>query len=108
MTDSATMQLQYVLDRGRFSLNVAAEIPLHGVSGVYGESGAGKTTLLRCIAGLEQADEGELIVAGERWQGAGYNMPVHERETAYVFQEPRLFPHLNVRDNIMRTSISSR
>jgi molybdate transport system ATP-binding protein len=100
MTDSATMQLQYVLDRGRFSLNVAAEIPLHGVSGVYGESGAGKTTLLRCIAGLEQADEGDLIVAGERWQGAGYNMPVHEREIAYVFQEPRLFPHLNVRDNI--------
>jgi len=100
MSNDANMQLRYALQREGFALDVVADIPLQGVTGVYGESGAGKTTLLRCIAGLEQPDEGELIVAGERWQGAGYSMAVHERETGYVFQEPRLFAHLSVRENI--------
>lgn len=100
MTGATTMRLRYELQRGAFSLNVAGEIPLQGVTGVYGASGAGKTTLLRCIAGLEQPDTGELHVAGECWQDAGYNMPVNLRQTGYVFQEPRLFAHLTVRENM--------
>jgi molybdate transport system ATP-binding protein len=100
MSSEQKVQLQYAVDRMGFKLNVSAEIPLHGITGIYGPSGAGKTTLLRCIAGLEQATTGSLFVGGERWQGDGISLPIHEREIGYVFQEPRLFAHLRVKDNI--------
>jgi len=100
MNAGDTMQLAYAIKRSGFSLDVDLSLPLRGITGIFGASGAGKTTLLRCIAGLEQAPAAELIVAGERWQGSGFSLPVHEREIGYVFQEPRLFGHLNVRRNI--------
>ena len=78
------IRLRHKVERGRFVLDVDVEIPDVGVTGLFGESGSGKTTLLRCIAGLE--DEGGL--------------PVHQRNIGYVFQQPTLFPHLDVRGNI--------
>jgi molybdate transport system ATP-binding protein len=100
MSSARNIQLRYAVERKDFKLNVMADIPLQGVTGIYGPSGAGKTTLLRCIAGLEDATLGELSVGDERWQGDGVVLPVHEREIGYVFQEPRLFSHLRVRENI--------
>ncbi|OEY65732.1 molybdenum ABC transporter ATP-binding protein [Marinobacter sp. X15-166B] len=85
---------------GDFSLDVDVRLPAQGVSVIFGRSGCGKTTLLRCIAGLQQA-EGELTVAGERWQQPGQSLPVHQRPLAYVFQETSLFPHLSVRRNLL-------
>ena len=79
--------LQHALHRGNFTLDVDVRIPSKGITGLFGESGSGKTTLLRCIAGLEKSDDGE-------------SLPVHKRGIGYVFQEPQLFPHLDVRDNI--------
>jgi len=60
---------------------------------VIGASGSGKTTLLRVLAGLEQADSGEVLVNGKRVAGVG-------PERAMVFQEPRLLPWLTVEDNV--------
>lgn len=100
MNSHSTMQLRYVVKRSDFVLDVKTEIPLRGITGVYGVSGAGKTTLLRCIAGLEEPDEGSLSVDGTRWQGDDMVMPAHEREVGYVFQEPRLFAHLSVQQNM--------
>lgn len=100
MSKQQKVQLQYAVERKDFKLNVSAEIPLQGITGIYGPSGAGKTTLLRCIAGLQQATTGSLLVGDERWQGGGVSLPVHEREIGYVFQEPRLFAHLRVKENI--------
>ena len=100
MNSGATMRLRYVVNRDDFALNIDTEIPLRGVTGIYGASGAGKTTLLRCIAGLEEPDEGSLSVDGNHWQGAGLAMPANAREVGYVFQEPRLFSHLSVQQNI--------
>ena len=97
---SRRIAVRYRLQRSDFSLNVDAEIPMRGITGVFGESGAGKTALLRCIAGLEQAAAGRLVIADEVWQDDTVSRPVHEREIGYVFQEPRLFAHLNVRQNI--------
>lgn len=96
------IELQYRVERPAFSLDVDLELPLRGITGVFGESGAGKTTLLRCIAGLESAQAGRLIVAGETWEdtGRGIALPVQRRNIGYVFQEPRLFDHLSVRANI--------
>lgn len=94
------ISVRYRLKRSGFSLDVDADIPMQGITGVFGESGAGKTALLRCIAGLEDAATGRLVIAGEVWQDETVSRPVHEREIGYVFQEPRLFAHLDVRQNI--------
>lgn len=60
---------------------------------IVGFSGCGKSTLLRIIEGLETKDEGDILVNGKS---------VHElgRDRTMIFQEPRLFPWLKVRDNI--------
>ena len=100
MSPETTIAMRYSLQRGAFKLDVDVEIPLHGITGVYGRSGAGKTSLLRCIAGLEQPASGRLVVAGDTWHGSGKVRAVHERAIGYVFQEPRLFEHLDVRGNI--------
>ena len=96
------IQLRYALMLGSFTLDVDLDVPLRGITGVFGASGSGKTTLLRCIAGLEHVQDGRLAVAGDVWQDgqAGVSRAVHERALGYVFQEPRLFAHLNVRANL--------
>jgi spermidine/putrescine transport system ATP-binding protein len=63
---------------------------------LLGPSGCGKTTLLRIIAGLDQADGGELRIAGSP---AG-EIPAHQRPVNTVFQSYALFPHLSVKDNV--------
>lgn len=81
---------ELVLDDLHFSLEE------HRTLSVLGRSGSGKTTLLRIIAGLEQADRGELRLAGETID----HLPAHQRNIVYLYQEPLLFPHLNVFENI--------
>jgi molybdate transport system ATP-binding protein len=54
---------------------------------------------LRAVAGLEPAT-GRLSVAGSVWQDGVRSIPAHQRPLGYVFQEPSLFPHLNVADNL--------
>jgi len=102
MNNAATVDLRYALRRGDFGLDVNLSIPMHGITGIYGESGSGKTTLLRCIAGLEASDTGKLVVGGDVWQDAANQVSraVHEQDIGYVFQEPRLFRHLSVRRNL--------
>jgi molybdate transport system ATP-binding protein len=97
---SASISVRYELQRSDFSLDVDVDIPMRGITGVFGESGSGKTALLRCIAGLERGASGRLVIANEVWQDETISRPVHDREIGYVFQEPRLFAHLNVRQNI--------
>jgi ABC-type sugar transport system ATPase subunit len=63
---------------------------------VVGPSGSGKSTLLRCIAGLEDVDEGTIYV-GENDVTA---VPPGGRDVAMVFQEYALFPHMTVAENI--------
>ncbi len=96
------IQVSYAMQREAFLLDVDIALPLRGITGVFGASGAGKTSLLRCIAGLERPRTGKLVVAGDVWQddASGRWRAVHERDIGYVFQEPRLFAHLNVRRNI--------
>src|SRR2546422_7939231 len=63
---------------------------------LLGPSGCGKTTALRCIAGLDEATEGEIHI-GER---DVTRLPPAERDVAMVFQNYALYPHLTVRENI--------
>lgn len=90
---------RFKLARGDFTLEVDMQLPMRGVTGIYGASGSGKTTLLRCIAGLERA-AGLLHVNGKVWQDDATFMPTHQRPLGYVFQEANLFSHLSVRANL--------
>ncbi|PKO79813.1 MAG: molybdenum ABC transporter ATP-binding protein [Betaproteobacteria bacterium HGW-Betaproteobacteria-13] len=96
------IQARFRLDYSGFSLDVDLQLPGRGVTALFGHSGSGKTTCLRCVAGLERAPLGRLIVNGEHWQDAdaGIFVPTHERAIGYVFQEASLFPHLSVRRNL--------
>ena len=93
---------QFDLDLGLFHLQASLDVPLQGVLAVLGVSGCGKTTLLRCLAGLERSitgymKYGEMLVQDE---SKNIFIPFHQRSVAYVFQEPRLFPHLSVLGNL--------
>jgi molybdate transport system ATP-binding protein len=92
-----------------FVLDVALRLPEKGITALFGHSGSGKTTLLRCVAGLNRASKGRLVVAGEVWQNEGEGqgqgketlfLPTHKRPLGLVFQEASLFSHLTVRKNL--------
>ncbi len=73
-----------------------------GVTALFGRSGSGKTTLMRMIAGLDRPARGRILLDGETLidtQSRRF-VPVHKRRFGYVFQEPRLFPHLSVARNL--------
>ena len=61
-----------------------------------GPSGCGKTTTLRCIAGLEDPEEGEVYIDGELVN----ELPTLDRDVGFVFQHYALFPHMNAYQNI--------
>lgn len=63
---------------------------------LVGPSGAGKTTLLRAIAGLTPLSAGSITINGRDLAG----VPAHRRGVTVLFQEPRLFPNLDVADNV--------
>ena len=76
--------------------DVSLEVPGGELVALLGPSGSGKTTLLRIIAGLEPADEGEILFHGED----ATNQPVRERQVGFVFQHYALFRHMSVFENV--------
>ena len=69
---------------------------------LLGPSGCGKTTTLRCIAGLEKANGGEIVVAGKKVFSAADNsfVPAYRRPIGMVFQSYAIWPHLTVFENV--------
>ncbi|MBS0183941.1 MAG: molybdenum ABC transporter ATP-binding protein [Nitrospira sp.] len=86
-----------------FHLDVDLDVPLSGITAIFGPSGSGKTTLLRCLAGLERVPHGFIQFGNDVWQDEKRSLclPLYKRPVGYVFQEPRLFPHYNVRANLL-------
>ncbi|MBE6054635.1 MAG: ABC transporter ATP-binding protein [Clostridium sartagoforme] len=79
----------YTVEKEKIKVLNGIDLDIHEnkITVILGKSGCGKTTLLRLVAGLEKLDEGE----------------IQERDIkkkAYVFQEDRLMPWLNVKKNI--------
>ena len=97
MSDQISIRLAGQL--GQFDLKVDFGAPMHGITALFGPSGCGKTTILRSVAGLNRIP-GEIRVGGETWQNERLFLPTHKRPIGYVFQEPSLFPHLSVRQNL--------
>lgn len=71
------------------------------VTALVGPSGAGKTTLMRLIAGMERVDQGSIQSGETLLSAADTHLPTERRQIGLVFQDFALFPHLNVRANIM-------
>jgi len=75
---------------------VSFDLPANETLCLLGPSGSGKSTLLRIIAGLENADEGNIY-----WEGKEITaVPVEKRNFGLMFQDYALFPHMNVAENI--------
>jgi molybdate transport system ATP-binding protein len=86
---------------GEFFLSARFETE-NGVTAVHGPSGAGKTTLVNMVSGLIAPDRGRIAIDKTVLFDSAkrINLPPHARHIGYVFQEGRLFPHLNVRHNL--------
>lgn len=95
--------------RESFQFNAQFSVDLRGIVGIFGASGSGKTTLLRCIAGFERA-HGDVRFGDLTWQDDARNrfVPPWERGAAVVFQDARLFPHLDVKHNLRFGSNGAR
>jgi len=72
------------------------------VTGLFGASGAGKTSLINMIAGLLRPDRGTIAIDTETLDDTEehIHVPAHRRRIGYVFQDARLFPHLDIRHNL--------
>ena len=73
-----------------------------GLTVLFGPSGAGKTSTLNMIAGLLAPVRGRIAVNGRVLfdSAARINLPPEARGAGYVFQEPRLFPHMRIAANL--------
>ena len=75
---------------------VSIEVPDGSLTALLGPSGSGKSTLLRVIAGLEQPDEGRVVISDRDTT----NVPVQHRGVGFVFQHYAAFKHMTVKNNI--------
>jgi molybdate transport system ATP-binding protein len=84
---------------GSCDLDVAFQMPVSGITALSGPSGAGKTTILKAVAGFTRL-AGVVRLGPKTLQDATCFVPPHQRRIAMVFQEPSLFAHLNVSENL--------
>ncbi|GAA6183728.1 molybdenum ABC transporter ATP-binding protein [Aliiglaciecola sp. NS0011-25] len=82
------------------TIDVKLDVNSAGVTAIFGPSGAGKTTLLRVIAGLDKYPNAEVNFDKKVWQNASTWIAPENRHIGMVFQQPSLFEHLNVAQNI--------
>lgn len=95
-----TLDIQQQL--GSLALDVTLELPMQGITAVFGRSGTGKTSLINVISGLSQPDSGR-IQFGEHVlydSRRRVSLPPEKRRIGYVFQDARLFPHYTVTGNL--------
>jgi molybdate transport system ATP-binding protein len=97
-----SLALDVELTAGRFTLAISESIASRAVA-VVGPWGAGKTTLLEVIAGLRRPDRGRVAVCDHVLfdAAAGVDEPARRRRIGYVPQDLALFPHLDVRRNVL-------
>ena len=98
----AVLSVDIQLRRGGFARHVRIEEDAR-ILALVGPSGAGKTSVLNAIAGLLRPQAGRIEVDGRVLYDSarGINLPAHRRQVGYVFQDARLFPHLDVRNNLL-------
>lgn len=97
-----TLRGNLQLKLGHFELNSGEfELPLDGITVLFGRSGSGKSTLLRAVSGLDKNTRGQLHFGDVSWQSGKKALPTQKRHIGFVFQDAALFPHMSVRQNLM-------
>ena len=89
-----------ILDDINFTINKGEAVSL------IGPSGSGKSTILRCIADLETLTGGKTLIEGHNLQDKGIDKKIKKElllKTGMIFQNFNLFPHMTVKDNIVKT-----
>src|SRR5882672_4890458 len=94
----AMLKAHIIKKRRDLEVDVALELEAGSAVGLFGASGAGKSTVLACIAGIEEPDDGHVKLGGLQFFPP--SLPLHKRPVGYLTQEPGLFPHLRVSENI--------
>ena len=99
---SAGLHVDVALRRGDFALNATVQVSPGEVIAVLGRNGSGKSTLLAAIAGLLRPDTARIVLDGRVLTDTttGVQLAPHRRRVGLLAQEPLLFPHLSVLDNV--------
>lgn len=94
--------LSFTLQQGDFTLTIDERLGGR-VTALFGPSGAGKTTVLDSIAGLRRPRSGTISIGARILfsSTAGVDLPSYQRHVGYVPQDVALFPHMNVRRNVL-------
>jgi molybdate transport system ATP-binding protein len=102
-------ELEFSLQQGTFSLEVAERTDARALA-LFGPSGSGKTTIVEAIAGLRTPSRGTIAIAGRVLfsRDRHLNVPARDRRVGYVPQDVLLFPHLDVRRNVMYGAMRGR
>lgn len=97
------LHIEVCKQRGDHRLDVCFSAPSPAVVAIFGPSGCGKSTLLNVVAGLLEPDAARIEVDGEALCDTvrGISVPAEQRRLGYVFQDARLFPHLDVSQNLL-------
>jgi molybdate transport system ATP-binding protein len=97
------LDVDFEVDRREFTVAAAFRVGPGERLALFGESGAGKTTVLEVIAGLVSPRRGHVAVAGRTLTGTEpvVQVPVWRRRVGLLRQNPALFPHLSVRENLL-------
>lgn len=87
---------------GDLDLDMNVELPMKGITSIFGRSGAGKTSLINILSGLTRPDEGYISLGKRVLYDSANNiyLPPEKRRIGYVFQDARLFPHYTVMGNL--------
>lgn len=96
------LKLDITLEFEGFSLVMDEALSARGVTALFGPSGSGKSSLLRAIAGFETPSAGRIVLGEQTWFDGerGIDVPAHRRPVGFLFQDARLFSHLDVAGNL--------
>jgi molybdate transport system ATP-binding protein len=96
------LEFEVSATQGGFALAARFVAPTPGVTALFGPSGAGKSTVVKAIAGLLPGASGRVCFDGTHWLDSvnGTDVPAERRRVGCVFQDLRLFPHLDVLGNL--------
>lgn len=99
---SAGLQAGLAVRRGDFTLDATVHVAPGEVVAVLGGNGSGKSTLLAAVAGLLRPNTGRIVLNGQVLTdtATGVTLPPHRRRIGLMAQQPLLFPHLSVLDNV--------
>jgi molybdate transport system ATP-binding protein len=97
----SVLKAEILLERSSFTLDINCTVSAR-VTGIFGPSGAGKTTFLHALAGIQTPSKGAISICGKEVfdKSKKINLPPEKRNIGFVFQEARLFPHMNVTQNL--------